>query len=211
MTWKLDSAVEIHKESPYTFYLPSDQVISQLKVGDLVKLIFMATETFDNGCQAERMWVEILERDETDFRGKLANQPYYLSSLQHGDLIDFKSEHICSTQLEDPYSKDMDYYFDKKITVSNDVLSRNEFNFMLRFDPDNEHDLGWVFFSGYEDDEFSANSENFQVISVGKMLNMDDSILEFIDVSETLHCAYERNKDTGNLTKIENYDWSIHE
>ncbi|WP_314588324.1 DUF2185 domain-containing protein [Paenibacillus terrigena] len=211
MKWKLDSVVKLHKESPYTFYLPSDQVISQLKVGDLVKLIFMAEETFDNGCNAERMWVEILERNESDFLGKLANQPYYLSSLQYGDMIDFKSEHICSTQLDDPNSKDMDYYFDKKITVSNDVLSRNEFNFMLRFEPDNEHDLGWVFFSGYEDDEFYANPKNFQVISVGKMLNIDDSILVFLDNPETFHCAYERDKDTKKIVKLENYDFSIHE
>ncbi|MCP3776414.1 DUF2314 domain-containing protein [Paenibacillus sp. MZ04-78.2] len=134
MKWKLDNVVERHRESPYTFYLPSQHVLSQLKVGDLVKLIFMAEETLENGCEAERMWVEIIERKDSEFRGKLDNKPYYLDSPQYGDLIDFNLIHICDTQLDDPHSNDMDFFFDKRVTVSNDVLSRNEFNFLLRFE-----------------------------------------------------------------------------
>lgn len=155
------------------------------------------------------MWVEIIERTESDFRGKLVNQPFYLKSLQYGDIINFNSIHICSTQLDDPHSKEMDYYFDNKVTVSNDVLLRNEFNFMLRFEPDNDSDLGWVFFSGHEQDDFNSDPNNFQFISVGKMLNIDDSILEFLD--DNIPCAYERDTDSKKLLKIENYDFSIHE
>lgn len=103
----------------------------------------------------------------------------------------------------------MDYYFDNKVTVSNDVLLRNEFNFMLRFEPDNDSDLGWVFFSGHEQDDFNSDPNNFQFISVGKMLNIDDSILEFLD--DNIPCAYERDTDSKKLLKIENYDFSIHE
>lgn len=209
MKWKLDSAVDLHKESPYTFYLPSDYVLNQLKAGDLVKLIFMAEETLDNGYEGERMWVEILERNDSEFRGKLMNKPHYLESLHYGDLIHFSLVHICDTQLDDPYAMDMDYYLDKKVTVSNDVLSRNEFNLMLRFEPYDDSDLGWVFFSSHEEDGFNADSHNFQFISVGKMLNIDDSILAFIN--DTVPCAYERDRGTAKFARIENYDWSIHE
>ncbi|MFE5321615.1 DUF2185 domain-containing protein [Paenibacillus sp. NPDC056579] len=209
MTWKFDNVVELHKESPYTFYLPSEHVIEQLKVGDLVKLIFLSDVTLENGYEGERMWVEIIERTELDFRGKLANQPFYLKSLQYGDIVNFKSIHICNTQLDDPHSKEMDYYFDNKVTVSNDVLLKNEFNFMLRFEPDNESDLGWVFFSGYEQDDFNSDPNNFQIISVGKMLNIDDSILEFLN--DNIRCAYERDTDSKKLLKIEDYDFSIHD
>ncbi|MBH5316520.1 DUF2185 domain-containing protein [Paenibacillus sp. GSMTC-2017] len=204
MTWKLDSVVELHKEAPYTFYLPSDQVIEKLTVGDLVKLIFMSIEELESEYNGERMWVEIISRNGSDFVGKLANQPHYLNSLQYGDLIDFNAIHICATKLDDPWSADMDYYFDNKVVVSNDVLSRNEFNFLLRFNPNNEDDLGWVFFSGHEEED----ANNTQVISVGVMLNIDDSILAFIN--DPAPCAYERDKITSKLLKIEDYDFSIH-
>ncbi|HWO78437.1 MAG TPA: DUF2185 domain-containing protein [Bacillus sp. (in: firmicutes)] len=209
MKWKLDSVVDRHKESPYTFYLPSDHVLNQLKAGDLVKLMFMAEEALDNGYEGERMWVEILERNGSEFRGKLMNKPYYLQSLQYGDLIHFNRIHICDTQLDDPYAIDMNYYLDNKVTVSNDVLSRNEFNMMLRFEPCNDRDLGWVFFSGHEEDDFNADENNFQFISVGKILNIDDSILSFIN--DTVPCAYRRDRETAKFVRMENYDWSIHE
>jgi len=209
MTWKLDNAVELHKKSPYTFYLPSEQIVQQLQAGDKVKLIFMSETVLENGYEGERMWVEIMERAGNDFKGKLVNQPFYLDSLQYGDIIHFSSIHICNTQLDDPYSKEMDFYFENKITVSNDVLARNEFNFMLRFEPNDESDLGWVFFSGYEQDDFNTDPDNFQVISVGKMLNIDDSILEFLH--DSIPCAYEREAASRKLLKVENYDFSIHE
>lgn len=91
MTWRLDNAVELHKEAPYTFYLPSEHIIEQLKAGDLVKLIFKSEVDLENGYDGERMWVEIIERTESDFRGKLVNQPFYLKSLQYGDIINFNS------------------------------------------------------------------------------------------------------------------------
>jgi len=39
-TWKLEDVSGRAIEAPYTFYLPSPQLIAQLQVGDLVKLIF---------------------------------------------------------------------------------------------------------------------------------------------------------------------------
>ena len=42
MSWYLDNVYEINKEAPYTFYLPSSEVLEKLKIGDLVKLIFVS-------------------------------------------------------------------------------------------------------------------------------------------------------------------------
>lgn len=33
MTWYLDNVYELNKEVPYTFYLPSSEVLEKLKVG----------------------------------------------------------------------------------------------------------------------------------------------------------------------------------
>jgi hypothetical protein len=59
-------------------------------------------------------------------------------------------------------------------------------------------------FSDYEEGDFQSDSKNFKVVSIGVILNIDDSILEFID--ENPLCAYERNED-GFFVKIEDYDW----
>jgi hypothetical protein len=206
VSWYLDNVYERNEESPYTFYVPSSEVIAQLQVGDLVKLIFV-TETEEDGFSGERMWVELTQINGVKFVGKLDNEPYYLKDLKCGDEISFGIENICDTELEDPSSSNWDSYFDTKVIVSNDVLEKREFNFMLRDEPKGDGDSGWAISSGYEDDEYLNDSENLQVVSIGVILNIDDSILEFIE--EPPLCAYERN-DKGIFYKIEDYDWDTY-
>ena len=75
---------------------------------------------------------------------------------------------------------------------------------MLRDNSRKEGDSGWTIFSGYESDEYINDFNNLQIVSLGVVLNIDDSILPFIH-DEPL-CAYERNKN-GQFYKIEDYDW----
>ncbi|MFT9847246.1 immunity protein Imm33 domain-containing protein [Aneurinibacillus sp. REN35] len=196
MSWYLDNVYDLNKESPYTFYIPSSEVLDKLKVGDLVKLIFVTEEAEDDGFRGERMWVQITHIKEKKFIGKLDNVPHRLP-LKIGDEISFGIENICDTEYEDPNSTEWDFYFDTLVTVSEDVLEKREFNFMIKDYPNGEGDSGWSILSGYED-------ENFQIVSVGVILNIDDSILEFIQ--EPPLCAYERN-DEGEFYKIDDYDW----
>lgn len=54
-----------------TFWLPSEEEISKIEIGDVIKLIFI------NGVGAERMWVEVtkkLESNPIEWVGKLRNQ-----------------------------------------------------------------------------------------------------------------------------------------
>ncbi|MED0666499.1 DUF2185 domain-containing protein [Bacillus badius] len=203
MAWYLENVYERNKESPYTFYLPSSHVLEKLKAGDLVKLIFAAEEVAEDGFHAERMWVEIIQMNGETFIGKLENQPCRLP-LEAGTEISFGVENICDTEYEDPAASDWDIYFDTKVIVSRDVLEKGEFNFMLRDDPAEEMDSGWSILSGYEEDEFLSDPENFQVLAIGVILNIDDSILAFIE--EPPLCAYERD-DRGDFYQIEDYDW----
>ncbi|WP_369411276.1 immunity protein Imm33 domain-containing protein [Polycladospora coralii] len=52
--------------------------------------------------------------------------------------------------------------------------------------------------------EFLNDSTNFQILSLGVVLNIDDAIQSFFDDNPL--CAYERNNE-GLLYKIKNYDW----
>ena len=202
MGWYLDNVYERGKEAPYTFYVPSREVIDELEVGDMVKLIFM----YEHGVEfeGERMWVEIQERTGDSFKGVLTNEPYEKGILELGQEVTFKVEHICDTEYEDPKAANLDVFFDTKVVVSSDVLDRKTFNFLLRDKPKDEHDSGWTVMSGYEEDEDLADPECFQYVSIGVILNMDDSILAFWE--EPALCAYEREED-GKFYKIEDYDW----
>ncbi|MFE4038522.1 MULTISPECIES: DUF2185 domain-containing protein [Priestia] len=204
--WQLDNVYERNKESPYTFYKPSKAVTDKLKAGDLVKLVFFS-DSDTAGYKGERMWVEITDRNKENFVGKLDNEPYHLKGLKLGQILHFGTEHICDTEYEDDDAAKMDYYFNTLVTVSNDVLERNEFNFLLKDKPNEPNDSGWVIFSGYEDDEFTSNPNNFQIVALGVALNVDDSILAFINKSPL--CAYERN-EFGKFDRIHDYDWETY-
>ncbi|MFP7486301.1 DUF2185 domain-containing protein [Priestia filamentosa] len=203
MSWYLDNVYELNKKSPYTFYVPSVELLDKLKVGDLVKLIFVSNEVKDDGFRAEKMWVHITNIKGNKFVGQLNNEPYHLP-LKMGDEIAFGIENICDTEYIDSNSSEWDFYFDTLVTISEDVFKKREFNFMLRDTPNDEEDSGWSILSGYEDGNFLNDPENFHIVSLGVILNIDDSILEFIQKPSL--CAYERN-DEGEFQLINDYDW----
>ncbi len=88
----LDSGVELNRQYPSTFIIPSKEEISQLKIGDLVKLVFREDTA------GERMWVKIsdisLTGDHNSFVGTLDNEPYELETIKYGDTVIFSPEHV---------------------------------------------------------------------------------------------------------------------
>ena len=73
----LENVRELNQQYPRTFLIPDNEEIDKLKTGELVKLIFAMDKPQKNGCQAERMWVKIVEKNDIFFTGKLDNEPYY--------------------------------------------------------------------------------------------------------------------------------------
>ncbi len=53
-------------------------------------------------------------------------------------------------------------------------------NFIFREKPFNENDSGWRVFSGFEDDEYSDNADNFDFYAPRTVLRIDDSIAEVL-------------------------------
>ena len=147
------------------------------------------------------MWVKIIERRDDNFIGVLHNTPSYVKELNYGEKILFRSKNICSTMIDDPDSAKFEYFRTKKIIVSNDVLKYRKFNVMLRDQPIDENDTGWTFFTGEEEENEESN--DLQSISLGVILNIDDSILEII--KEEPLCVFERDIKTDKFYKVEDY------
>jgi|JI8StandDraft_1071087.scaffolds.fasta_scaffold136291_1 hypothetical protein len=194
------------KETPFTFYLPSANTIKQLKKGDSVKLIFLLIENIPNGPRAERMWVTIKSRDENNFIGKLENRPKHIKELNKEDLIEFKDFHIIDSSIDDPYAKEFDIYFQKKCVVSKKILDDNLMPRMLIKDKANrEDDSGCAFLSGTEDDDYSLNSENFRIVSIGVILNIDPRILPLLNEEPPV---YFEIGTSGDWEKTDDFDWN---
>jgi len=69
--------------------IPRREDIERVGNGDLVKLLFK-----DEDGYVERMWVEILERNGSSFKGLLRNDAVEFENLKDGTILHFHSNHI---------------------------------------------------------------------------------------------------------------------
>lgn len=92
MKFTLDDLSSCKEEFGENFEIPSKTRLENLKIGDLVKLIFR----FENGefVQVERMWVVISGVKDGKFVGNLDNEPFVKGSLKLGDEIKFDYKNV---------------------------------------------------------------------------------------------------------------------
>lgn len=188
-SWKLENAEEILKEAPYTFYKPSDTIVNQLIPGEAtVKLIFLFDSDNPEVPNAERMWVIMESMDNIgNYLGTLDNDPFYIKDLKAGDLITFRKEHIIDydtldeLDIEDSLAG-MIEKFNKKCLVSNHIM-KDGFTVgrLYREEEDYEDYSGWTIMSDHETQEYADDPANFQYISLGKVLNIDDSFIHLLE------------------------------
>ncbi|OHT08704.1 hypothetical protein TRFO_04776 [Tritrichomonas foetus] len=156
ISYTLTDAIQMHKEFPRTFLIPTKSEIKRLKVGDMVKLFFQTKDEFYNKedesiFDTERMWVELISIDDNyqNFTGILANQPICTPYLDMDDIVHFQSNHICATML--PYDI-------AKIDVNMScMISQRAFNekfvdFAIRKKDTGDGESGWLFF--YDRNEY---------------------------------------------------------
>ena len=205
-SWKLDNAKDVQKEFPYTFYKPSEEIISKLKVGDIVKLIFSFESDEPNVPRAERMWVIIQSINSESYVGTLDNDPYHIKDIKAGDRVDFRKEHIIDFDtiedlgIEDTNADIIESYF-KKCFVSNQIMNEGfKVGRLYKEKPEDEDDTGWVLLSNYESQEYMDDSSNMQFIAIGKILNIDDSFIHLLN--EPIDSEFERDAVTNSFYSI---------
>jgi len=180
-SWKLEDAQKIADEFPYTFHKPSNEVVSQLKEGNVVKLIFEFESGDPEAPGAERMWVEITEVKNGLFSGLLDNDPVYIKDLKHKDPVEFRECHIIDTDLDDPVPSITDKYIKRCFVTNNILYEGRSVGYLYREGPDYDDDSGWRFTAGDETDEYMEDSDNSSYVSLGAVLRVDDSFLPLIE------------------------------
>ena len=199
-SWILENVQFIADEFPYTFYKPSDKVISQLKEKNFVKLIFKFESDDPEVPSAERMWVEITGIKKDNFIGILSNEPFHIKDLQYGDKLEFKKCHIADTELNDPVPSITDKYVKRCFVTNNILYDGDKVGYLYREEPDQDDDSGWRFTKGDETDDYVNNVENLSYVSLGAVLREDDSFISLLERESGV--AFTKDK-TGKFIELE--------
>lgn len=179
--WWLDDAERIARENPYSFWRPSKSVIGRLRPGSQAKLIFCFDSDDPEAPRAERMWVTIEENEQGIFKGALDNEPKYMTQIALGDPVQFHARHIIDTDIEDPSAREFEQYF-KRCFVTHRILEDGEKpRYVYREAPDGEDDSGWRILTGDEIDDYMDDARNTSYIAVGKILNLDGSLISIFN------------------------------
>lgn len=85
----LMDGVALNKQYPDSFYIPSEEDKSALKIGDSVKLGLTGGEL------GERMWFTVISKDDKgNFVGELDSIPVVYVALEPGDKLEFEAKNI---------------------------------------------------------------------------------------------------------------------
>ncbi|MFD1001460.1 DUF2185 domain-containing protein [Ohtaekwangia kribbensis] len=82
-----------------------------------------------------------------------------------------------------------------KITVEGKLI-----DFMYRMEPDFEHDSGWRFLSGTEDQEYVDNADNWAIYDVNTIANYDPAIIDYLN--SPIGTELERIRENGKFRVI---------
>ena len=198
-SWELVDADPIAAENPYTFYKPSRDLIAQVRPGEVVKLIFRFENDDPKAPSAERMWVLVEEvLPDGSIRGRLDNEPRYISDLKVNDPVVFNSCHVINTERDD--NDNLVKRYIKRCSVTNRVLYDGQrVGYFYREEPDEEGDSGWRFTANDESEEYMSNSDNLSYVSLGAVLSRDDSFRDFLE--SPVGCAFVLDVRSGSFVQ----------
>jgi hypothetical protein len=211
VSYTLGDPRPLKEENPYTFFEPLAYLLEQLRIGDSVKLIFIADPP-SRQWGAERMWVKITAIDSDDrIEGTLNNAPRDLPALKPGDVVQFFQYHIVDFQFdenncdppinydEDRFPKPREYW---ERCIVDDAIVKGELKVehierQVPGEISNESPTDGT--RGLSDEEIAGRPYSF--VALGVVLNKDDSWIEYIDCP--VGSSYTRNWKTGLFEKDE--------
>ena len=185
-SWQIEDITEWAKEHKYTFYVPPKSVIDKLGKGNLARMIFLFESDNPKAPRAERMWVEIKERSGDKFKGYLTNMPLYIEDLTIGDEIEFETKNIIDSDVESEEEDLVEKYIHRCFVTNEVSQKKRKIKYLYRAESIGEQaegicDSGWRIMAGDETQEYMDDSNNLQMLSLGFVLNIDDTIIDILE------------------------------
>lgn len=196
-SWYLEDADPIAASNPYTFYKPSHEIIAKVRPGEVVKLIFCFNRDEPDVPSAERMWVMVDEcLTDGSFSGHLDNEPRHIQDLKPDDTVWFRPCNVIATE-HDEHDNMVERYI-KRCFVTKRVLEDGlKVGYLYREEPDEERDSGWRITANDESDEYMSDSDNIAFVSLGLVLNKDDSFRDLLSAPNG--SAFVRNQTSDKF------------
>jgi hypothetical protein len=120
--------------------------------------------------------------------------------LKVGDVIAFRDIHIISTEHDDPNNL-VEKYFARCFVTKRVLRDGQRVGYMYREEADNDEDSGWRITAGDESEEYMEDAGNISLVSLGAVLNRDDSILALLD--SPAGTRLERQSGSDEFVRIE--------
>jgi hypothetical protein len=89
----------MHSSAPETFWIPGAKERAAVRPGEYAKIVFR----LDVECEtvAERMWVQVTQRQGPSYVGRIANTPRWITALRFGDLVRFEARNVIKIATAD--------------------------------------------------------------------------------------------------------------
>lgn len=147
MDFRLRNGEDLNRQAPRSFFIPSRAEREALQPGGLAKLYFEVVDPDDEMPGAERMWVQVVERQGDGYAGTLESQPQVISTIQPGDRVTFGPEHVIALP-EDAPMLGLRAVVSRRSHVADDRPQ-----FVYRDAPLSDSDSGWCVLVGDETQE----------------------------------------------------------
>lgn len=198
--WYLEDTRELADAEPYTFYVPSSEVIAAVQPGESVQLMFHYDGDDIDDEQVESLWVKVTEIDGDDYYGELETAPELIPELEVGDEIEFTSYHITDTQRDDPVPNIVEQYSQTCYVTASVLEDEQPVGALYRENPAEAEEAmpdfsGWNIMAGDEDDEYLDNADNWHYVSLGTVLNIDDRIIDLLDAPYDSEFEFDPEQD----------------
>jgi hypothetical protein len=198
--------------APYTYFLPSLELLRSIKAGDHVKAVIRAvppSEEYD----AERMWIRINSVKVDWLEGELDSEPLDMPSLPLGSTIRLPLSYAIGAIINDPLraaalsSKPLRREYWDRCLVDQAILDGDlTVEYIYREAPDMAKDgdkfpdSGWRI-RGDTRGNLGDQIGNREVayVALGAVLNRDDSWLHLID--EPIGARFEKDYGKGKFVQ----------
>ncbi len=199
-SWTLVDASAIAVRHPYTFYKPDAETIDRVAAGESVKLIFAFDTDNPDAPRAERLWVTV-EGIEAD--GAFQRPPGQLSAI-HPRPVAGRAHRLRGAAHHQHRARpagNADLALCPALLRDAPGDRRGKaVGYLYREAPEEENDSGWRLMAGDESDDYMNTAGTTAYVSLGSVLNADDSILPLLDAPPGR--AFERLAD-GSFIEVQ--------
>ena len=183
--WCLLDAAAYHEAHPDGFPIPALTERSELRSGDMVKLVFVLDPPPASGPNAERMWVEVaLAHPDGSCEGWLTNQPVVIPSLRPSTIIGFEPRHVAGIAL---HEQDLTFDVALRAVISARALQLDgPPGWVGRDEPVDKDDSGWSVTAGDEPEDYFDDEQlsTAQALSLGELAGRYPALVEVFQAGE---------------------------